>query len=192
MQFNKIFFMLTIVCSIAINSNAQEMKSADEVCYNPNAKFDSSKKSINAAAVGKIGAANVTISYHSPGVRGRTIWGGLVPYNDVWVTGAHSATSIEIDKDFVVAGTALSKGKYAIFTIPGKEEWTIIINKNWEQHLMDDYSEKEDLVRIKVTPTVLNENLERLQYFIQDEKNGQGKLAIAWEKIRVQFDIITK
>jgi hypothetical protein len=115
-----------------------------------------------------------------------------VPYNDVWVTGAHSATSIEIDRDFVVAGTAIPKGKYAILTIPGREEWTIIINKNWEQHLMDDYSEKEDVVKVKVRPAILNENVERLQYFIEDKKNGHGTLAIAWEKIRVQFDIITQ
>ncbi|MCY7293314.1 MAG: DUF2911 domain-containing protein, partial [Ferruginibacter sp.] len=93
-------------------------KKTEEVCYNPNAKGDTSKRSIKSAAVGKIGDANITINYHSPGVRGRTIWGGLVPYNDVWVTGAHYATNIEIDKDFTVAGTSISKGKYAIFTIP--------------------------------------------------------------------------
>ncbi len=92
MKFNKIFLILTIICNVVYNAQAQQEKKAEEICYNPNAKGDTSKRSIKSAAVGKIGAANITINYHSPGVRGRTIWGGLVPYNDVWVTGAHYAT----------------------------------------------------------------------------------------------------
>lgn len=171
---------------------AQDLKKTEEVCYNPNAKGDTGKRSIKSAAVGKIGEANITINYHSPGVRGRTIWGGLVPYNDVWVTGAHYATNIEIDKDVVVAGTVIPKGKYAIFTIPSKVEWTIIINKNWDQHLTDDYQQKEDVVRIKVKPEQLKKNVERLQYFIEDKKDGKGVIAIAWEKLKIKFEIINK
>ena len=142
--------------------------------------------------MGKIGKANITISYHSPGVRNRTIWGGLVPYDDVWVTGAHNATILDVDKDFVVAGTKISKGKYAIFTIPGKEEWTIIINKTWEQHLTDDYLQQEDVVRLKVKPEQLNEKVERLQYFIEDNKGYNGVISVAWEKVKISFGIITQ
>ena len=182
------FRLVVILCITTLILNAQK---SDEICYNPNAKGDTSKRSIKSAAVGKIGEANVTINYHSPGVRGRTIWGGLVPHNDVWVTGAHNATNIEIDKDFIVAGTSIPKGKYALFTIPGKEEWTIIINKNWEQHLTDDYLQKEDVVRIKVKPDQLNEKVERLQYFIEDNKNGKGKIVMAWELLKVKFEINT-
>ena len=171
---------------------AQGLKKIEEVCYNPNAKGDTSKRSIKSAAVGKIGDANIIINYHSPGVRGRTIWGGLVPYNDVWVTGAHFATNIEIDKDFFVAGTNITKGKYAIFTIPGKKEWTIIINKNWDQHLTDDYLQQDDVVRIKVKPIKQKKITERLQYYITDEKNGKGKIAIAWEFLKLEFNVSTK
>ena len=171
---------------------AQGLKKTEEVCYNPNAKGDTTKRSIKSAAVGKIGDANITVNYHSPGVRGRTIWGGLVPYGDVWVTGAHYATSIEIDKDFIVAGTSISKGKYAFFTIPGKKEWTIIINKNWDQHLTDDYLQQDDIVRLKVKPSKQKKITERLQYYIVDDKNGKGKIAIAWELLRVEFNVNTK
>ena len=192
MQFNKILLFVTVICCTASVAQAQQEKKAEEVCYNPNAKGDTSKRSIKSAAVGKIGEANITINYHSPGVRGRTIWGGLVPYNDVWVTGAHNATNIEIDKDFIVAGTAIPKGKYAIFTIPGKDEWTVIINKNWNQHLTDDYLQQEDIVRIKLKPEQLNENVERLQYYIEEKKDNKGIIAVAWEKVKVFFDINLK
>ncbi len=192
MRISKLILTLSFFCFVTTITQAQQEKKAEEVCYNPNAKGDTSKRSIKSVAVGKIGDANITISYHSPGVRGRTIWGGLVPYNDVWVTGAHSATSIEIDKDFVVAGTSIPKGKYALFTIPGKDEWTIIINKNWEQHLTDDYLQKEDVVRIKVKPIQQHKITERLQYFIEAEKNGNGKIAIVWELLRIEFEITNK
>ena len=192
MPFNKIIFLFAIICSTVTNAQAQQEKKVEEVCYNPNAKGDTSKRSIKSAAVGKIGEANITINYHSPGVRGRTIWGGLVPYNDVWVTGAHFATNMEIDKDFKVAGIAIPKGKYAIFTIPGKAEWTIIINKNWNQHLTDDYLQQDDIVRIKLKPEQLNENVERLQYYIEDKKDNKGVIAVAWEKVKVFFDITIK
>ncbi len=192
MQFNNLFLIFAIMCGTANIAWAQQEKKAEEVCYNPNAKGDTSKRSIKSAAVGKIGEANITINYHSPGVRGRTIWGGLVPYKDVWVTGAHNATNIEINKDFIVGGTSISKGKYAIFTIPGKDEWTIIINKNWEQHLTDDYLEKEDIVRIKVKPELLNENMERLQYYIEEKKDNKGVIAMAWEKVKLRFEVTVK
>ena len=91
-----------------------------------------------------------------------------------------------------MAGTSVQKGKYALFTIPGKEEWTIIINKNWEQHLTDDYLQKEDVVRIKVKPEKLKQNTERLQYFIEDGKNGNGKIAMAWELLSIEFEITNK
>jgi hypothetical protein len=160
--------------------------------YNPNAKMDTSKRSINAEAIGKIGKANIIIKYHSPGVRGRIIWGGLVPYNEVWVTGAHIATSIESDQDFIVDGISIPKGKYAFFTIPQKNEWTIILNGNYNQHLTDDYNEKEDIIRLNVKPEHSTQSLERLQYYIVDKKNNVGTITIGWERIKIHFDITIK
>jgi hypothetical protein len=151
---------------------------------------DTIKKSIPKEVHAMVGGAHVTLAYHAPAVRGRTIWGGLVPYDEVWVTGAHRATSFEINKDFVVGSQTISAGKYAIFTIPGKEMWTIIINKKWNQHLADEYTEAEDVVRVTVTPEVTETMQERLKYEV-NEKDGKGILVIAWEKIRISipFDI---
>ncbi len=157
---------------------------AQDVNYNPNAKKDTTKKSIKCAAVGKIGNANIRINYYSPGVRGRIIWGGVVPMDEVWVTGAHAATNIEIDKAFIIDGKKIAAGTYAIFTIPSNGEWIFILNKNYRQHLTDDYNVKEDIVRVKVKPVESNAVTERLQYFIE-----AGKLAIAWEKIRIEIPV---
>jgi hypothetical protein len=180
--------ILLLFAIVSTNSFAQDVKK-DDISYNPNATIDSSKKSIKAAAIGKIGKANVTINYHSPGVRKRVIWGGLVPYNDVWVTGAHSATNIVVDKAFKVENKIIPAGKYALFTIPGEEEWTVIINKNWEQHLADDYSTKDDVVRLKVTPVKKDNTLERLQYFITNSGDNKGTIALEWEKVRIEFPL---
>lgn len=109
---------------------------------------DSLKGSLKAKAMGSIGGAGITINYYSPAVRGRIIWGGLVPFDNVWVTGAHSATTIEFDQEVEIGGAVVAPGKYALFTIPGNEQWTLIINKNWDQHLADNYDQKEDVVRV--------------------------------------------
>ena len=141
---------------------------------------------------GNIGGAAININYHSPGVRKRTIWGGLVPYGDVWVTGAHNATTIEVDQDFIVNGKNITKGKYALFTIPGKTEWIVIINKNFNQHLTDDYQQSEDVVRIKVKPKKQKMVTERLQYYINSTGGDKGNISMAWEKLTIEFALSTK
>lgn len=158
----------------------------EEVCYNPNLLKDTTKKSIKSMAYAVVSGDSIKISYHSPGVRKRIIWGGLVPYEEVWVTGAHDATTLEMPKTFEVNGKEIPAGKYALFTIPGKKEWTIIINKNWEQHLASEYDEKDDIVRMKVKPKK-NNHTERLQYFIDTKQNNASKIAVAWEKVRIEI-----
>ena len=158
----------------------------EAVCYNPNLVKDTSKKSIKSMAYTIVNGDSVKINYHSPGVRKRVIWGGLVPYDEVWVTGAHDATTLEIPKPFIVNGKEIAAGKYAFFTIPGKKEWTVIINKQWKQHLATEYDENEDMVRLKVKPKK-NAHTERLQYFVEVNKGNNGKIAVAWDKLRFEF-----
>ncbi len=191
-RFKRLIFALAIICSTATIANAQQEKKVEEIVYNPNAKGDTSKRSIKSAAVGKIGEANVTINYYSPGVRKRVIWGGLVPHDEVWVTGAHNATNIEVDKEFVVGGKSIPAGKYALFTIPGKSQWTIIINKKWDQHLAKDYDEKDDVVRIKVKSLRHAKSTERLQYYIKNGTGNKGTIAVAWEKLKIEFPLAIK
>lgn len=179
-------FLSTAVLFISLSTYAQK---AEEICYNPNLVKDTSKKSIKSMAVAVIKGDSLKISYHSPAVRKRIIWGGLVPFDEVWVTGAHDATTIELKKSFIIGGKEIPAGKYAFFTIPGKKEWIVIINKNWEQHLATEYNEKEDVVRIKVKP-IRTAHTERLQYFIETDKGKNTKIAVAWEKVRIEFPFI--
>ncbi len=177
-----LFLIFLFLCS-GIAAAAQEKKPAG-INYNPNAKKDTSKKSIRSAVVGKIGSANVRINYYSPGVRGRIIWGGVVPLDEVWVTGAHAATNLVIDKTFRIGNKTIPAGTYAIFTIPSKNEWTFILNKNHEQHLTDDYDAKDDIIRLKVKPIPLAKPLERLQYFIE-----KGKIIVGWDKVKIEVPV---
>ena len=153
------------------------------------ASRDTSKKSIASEVKKWIGNTDIIINYHSPGVRGRVIWGGLVPYAEVWVTGAHNATTLEVGKDFQAGDKTIPAGKYALFTIPGKKEWTVIINKNWDQHLADEYAEKDDVVRVKVKPQTTEEVAERLKFEIDQTGERRANIIISWEKIRVPFHI---
>jgi hypothetical protein len=186
----KLFTLLVLFMAANVSVSAQQTKK-EEVCYNPNLVKDTSKKSIKSMAFAIVNGDSIKINYHSPGVRKRIIWGGLVPYDEVWVTGAHDATTLEIGKAFVVGGKEIPAGKYAIFTIPGKSEWTVIINKHWKQHLATEYDEKDDVIRLKIKPKK-NAHTERLQYFITDNKNGKTTIAVAWEKVKISFDIIPK
>lgn len=183
----QLFSLLVILSASALSLKAQQQKT-EEVCYNPNLVKDTTKKSIKSMAFAIINGDSIKINYHSPGVRKRIIWGGLVPYDEVWVTGAHDATTLEIPKAIIVSGKEIPAGKYAFFTMPGKKEWTLIINKNWKQHLASEYDEKDDIVRVKVKPKKVN-HTERLQYFIEMGKTDSGKIAVAWEKIKIEFSV---
>ncbi len=177
-------FILSVVI-FSFSANAQTKK-AEEFSYNPNATIDTSKKSIKSKAFTLINGDSIVINYHSPGVRNRVIWGGLVPMGDVWVTGAHDATNIEFPTNVIINGVTIVKGKYSIFTIPSRDEWIFIINKNWKQHLAWDYDVKDDVVRIKIKPEETTSLTERLQYFV-DVNNNKGIIAMAWERIKISI-----
>lgn len=173
---------------VPLDSSSVKLKSPD-VCYNPSMVTDTTKKSIKSIAVGTINGDSIIINYHSPGVRKRVIWGGLVPYDEVWVTGAHDATTIEFNKPLKIGGKEIPGGKYALFTIPGRNVWTVIINKHWEQHLATEYDQKDDVVRVNIKPKT-NKHTERLQYFIEDKGNGKGTITMAWEEVKIDFDVL--
>jgi hypothetical protein len=173
----------TLVVSISLNGFSQK---TEDVCYNPNLVKDSTKKSIKSMAFATVNGDSIKINYHSPGVRNRIIWGGLVPFDEVWVTGAHDATTLEMPTAFVVDGKEIPAGKYALFTIPGKNQWVIILNKNWNQHLASEYDEKQDIVRLSVAPSSIV-HTERLQYMVDILEDDKATITIAWEKIKVQL-----
>lgn len=146
---------------------------------------DTMKSSPERIAMVSIGKAHLHIGYHSPGVKGRIIWGGLVPYNTVWVTGAHTATSLQLNNPIEINNKKIEAGTYAVFTIPGEKEWTFILNKNYQQHLADDYKETEDVLRMAVKP-IENKMIQRLTYTIKNTSENSGSISMEWEKIKIE------
>ncbi len=136
---------------------------------------------------GQVGNTLVTINHGSPGVRGRVIWNGLVSYDQVWVSGSHWATAVTFSHDVTVNGVDIPAGIYALFTIPGREEWTWIINTNYDQHLAEEYTESEDLVRLNVKPIALENTVQRLNYEVMETGNRSGIIALSWDKIRIEL-----
>jgi hypothetical protein len=179
-----IFILLATFLVINASAQHDHQKAA--------AMADTTKKSIPREVHTEIGEAHIMIFYSAPAVRGRVIWGGLVPYGEVWVTGAHKATTWEFTNNIEIDKTVIPAGKYAIFTIPGKEKWTFIVNKKWDQHLADEYNAKEDVVRLDVTPQVTTSNQERLLYSIDEGANNNGVLTIRWEKMKISIPFLVK
>lgn len=137
-----------------------------------------------------IGKTTITISYSSPGVKGRVIWGGLVPYGNVWVSGAHEATKVRLSNDIKIEGLILPAGKYAIFTIPGEKKWTVILNKNYRQHLTDEYDPKDDVARFDVVPVKIERDMPRLTYQITQTSSKGGTISLKWEKIQITLPFV--
>lgn len=134
-------------------------------------------------ATGKSGNTTINIDYGAPSVRGRKIYGDLVPFGKVWRTGANEATSIEFTNDVKIEGQTLAKGKYALFTIPGETEWTIIFNKTWKEWGAYRYKQDEDVLRVKVKPTETAAT-EQLTFAVVN-----GSVQISWEKTKVSFNV---
>jgi len=137
----------------------------------------------------QVGLTQVKLEYGQPSARDREIFGALIPYGKVWRTGANSSTKIHFDRDVSLAEKRVPKGVYAIYSIPGKSSWTIIISKNSELWGAGGYSEKEDLFRIEVPVVELKDYVETLTiHFERFHANG-ADLVIAWENTKVVLPV---
>jgi hypothetical protein len=133
---------------------------------------------------GKVGQATISIKYSSPSVKGRKVWGSLVPYNQIWRAGANEATVFTTDKDITVEGKSLPAGSYAFFVIPVEEgDWTVIFNKTSNQWGAYKYDEKQDALRAKVKVKKTSPN-ERLTYRITPTG-----FSLLWEAIEIPVAI---
>ncbi|WP_147201785.1 DUF2911 domain-containing protein [Segetibacter aerophilus] len=147
------------------------------------------RQSPKMTATGKIGEANITITYSSPAVKGRNIWGGLVPYGKVWRAGANEATIFETDKDVMVEGKKLAAGKYSLYALPGEKEWQFIFNSQTGQWGIERSGETtrkadKDVLVVNVKPQVTSSMEESLLYQV----NGKG-IVLKWEKLEVPVSI---
>tara|TARA_R110001592_G_scaffold162584_2_gene395933 strand:+ start:59195 stop:60052 length:858 start_codon:yes stop_codon:yes gene_type:complete len=107
----------------------------------------------SASLTQRVGLTDFTVEYSRPGVKDREIFGELVPYNEVWRTGANKATSIEFNTDVTFSGKTVPAGKYSIFTIPAEGKWSFMLNKETELWGANDYNEEQDVLRIAAIPT---------------------------------------
>ena len=136
-----------------------------------------------------IGFTEVTIDYSRPGVKGRKIWGGLVPYNVVWRAGANEATKITFSTDVKIDGKKLKAGSYGFFAIPGQKTWILIFNKVANQWGAFEYNDVEDALRIEVTPMQNNCWQEWLAYTINKSSDNKAIVMLEWEKLKVPFNV---
>jgi tetratricopeptide (TPR) repeat protein len=142
----------------------------------------------HATVMQQIGMTEIKIDYHRPGVKGREIWGALVPYNQVWRAGANENTTISFSKDVIVDGKKVPVGTYGLHMIPTETEWTIILNKDYRAWGSFFYKEENDLMRFKVKP-VTAEFQEWLMYTFDEVTPNSATASLNWEKLKVPFKI---
>ena len=149
--------------------------------------IDTTIKSPRKELRGNIGGVDVTINYGSPSVNERTIYGDLVPYGKVWRTGANEATRITFGQAAKVGeeGTPLAAGTYSLFTMPAdKDNWTIIFNKTADQWGAYDYSEKDDVARVKGTASMINTPAEKMDFAAEG-----NNIELMWADMKISFPV---
>lgn len=137
-----------------------------------------------------VGLTDITIVYSRPGVKGRQIWGALVPYDKIWRTGANEATTIEFSDDVTINGSAVPKGVYSLHTIPGQGEWTIVLNNTANQWGSFSYDPAKDALRLKAKPEASPFH-EWLTFDIPQMSNDAATVVIRWDKVGVPFVVNT-
>ena len=185
------------------------------VCVCVTAQVRTPRPSQKASVMQTIGVTDITITYHRPGVKGRTIWGDplpeqaasvkgeatldnqlvrpknapIVPWGHVWRAGANDATTFEVTDDVLINGQKLPAGSYSLHTIPTKDEWTIVFNSTANQWGSFDYDAAKDTLRVKVKPQWVNDSQEWLQYSFDPVTDNKAQVNIRWEKVSVPFTV---
>lgn len=137
------------------------------------------------------GLGTIELSYSRPGVKGRKIFGDLVPYGKIWRTGANAATTIAFSDTVIIGGQAVPPGKYGLLTIPGPDEWTLIISRQTDVSFPADYKEDQDLVRVKAKPMRLPQKIESFTMQLADISDTHCDLHLSWDHTRVTLPIQT-
>lgn len=170
-----VFLLLLFVCIGLTTTSAQENKSR--------------RLSPERETKATLGDLVVTIRYGSPSVRGRHIWGGLVPYGEVWRTGANEATIIEFSDKVLINGQLAPAGRYSLFTIPNEKEWTFILNKEADQWGAFNYRKQDDVLRIDARPAKLREAQEEMLFEITTKADKAAQVDLKWENLMVGFQL---
>jgi len=167
-----IVIALALVCSVAVRAQLNL----------PPASTDATFKQ-------QIGFGEVEVKYSRPSARGRTIYGGLVPFGELWRTGAHDATTIKFSEVVKLNGNDIPAGTYTLFTIPNQNEWTIVINKAIEMHGTSDYTQEQDLVRFTAKPEKSARYYETFTIEVNDLTKEEAGMFLLWENTQVKLTI---
>lgn len=156
---------------------------------NSYAQIELPAPSPTAAFSQKVGLTDVTINYSRPSKKDREVFGDLVPFGKLWRTGANMATKFTFSDDVKIGGKDLPAGTYALFTIPGEEEWTIIFNKNPNQGGTGNYKESEDALRVTVKSKKIADTIETLFINLEDITPTSAKIELGWESTIVHIPL---
>jgi hypothetical protein len=172
-----IIVLIVIACSFNY-TYSQQKYNANQIRVSP-----------KAGVMQVVGLTKINISYSRPGVKGRVIWGKLVPYNVVWRAGADEATKFTFSTDVKINGKKLKAGSYSFFIIPSKNgEWTLIFNKVADQWGAFEYNIAEDVFRFKVKPEKGN-FVEWLEYTFTRTSNTSAIIKLEWDKLKIPFTV---
>ncbi len=133
--------------------------------------------------------SKIEITYSRPSMKGRVIFGDLVPYNQVWRTGANAATKVTFGEEVVIGGTTVKPGSYSLYTVPGRSEWEVIINTNTGNWGANGYDTKDDVVRFKVTPTTLTSPVETFTMGVGNITYNTCTIDLAWDRTHVSIPV---
>jgi hypothetical protein len=136
----------------------------------------------------RVGITDFSVEYSSPAARGRKIFGGLVPYDTLWRTGANACTKLTASRDFTFGDAKVQKGTYSVFTIPGTSRWSVILNKNVDLAGTNGYDAKDDVARVSVTPETAGKR-ERMTFLFSDTTDAGTRLDLEWDTLRVSVPI---
>src|SRR5258706_9808298 len=161
---------------------------AAQACLAQSALINIPRQSQHAILTTRIGVTDVTRNYHRPVANGRKIWGGLVPYGQVWRAGANENTTITFSDPVTVEGKPLEKGTYGLHMIPGEDQWTVIFSKMSEAWGSFTYDEKEDALRVTVKPEATDAH-DALNYDFDDLKADSAVVTLRWDKVAVPVKI---
>lgn len=144
--------------------------------------------SVKAKVEQRVGVTDFSIEYSSPAVRGRKIWGELVPHDQLWRTGANAPTKLTASKEFSFGGTKVPAGSYTLLTIPGASSWTVILNKNTAIQGVNGYDAKDDVARATVKPEAAPAR-ERMTFLFSETTDDGTRLDLEWAALRVSVPV---
>lgn len=174
----KTLFILTMAVSILFFENSS-------------AQLKMPQSSSSQTIIQEFGLGRVTVKYSRPNIKGRSVEKDLAPFGEVWRTGANDATVITFTDAVNLEGNAIAAGEYALFTIPGKNEWTIILNKETKQWGSYQYKQAEDVIRFKVKPIKVNEKSETFSIRFSNVMPSSANLDLVWDNFKISVKMTT-